>query len=154
MGQYFVIVNVDKREFLDPGYFGHGFKLGDLVRGGPTGALTGLTYLLALSGSIAGADLHEHDPMFGRWAGDRIAIVGEYFQGAVGSISWETELTYTRVKGWQDGWVDVSEHVLRSIETFFEIQRQWDIPPDIEHRSVLHADGTLTPLPNPDWVDE
>jgi hypothetical protein len=154
MGQYFVIVNADKQELLDPSYFGHGYKLGDMVRGGLMGALTGLTYLLALSGSIGGVELHESDPMFGRWAGDRVAIVGDYFQGMVGDVQWETELTYNRVTDWQDGWVDISEHVLRSIEAFFETKCVRDFPPEVEHRSVLNADGTVTPLPNPFWVDE
>ncbi len=154
MGQYFVIVNVDRREFLDPGYFDHGSKLGDLVRGGLTGALTGLTYLLALSGSIAGGELHETDPMFGRWAGQRIAIVGDYYGGTVGDLAWETELTYAKVQYWQDGWVDISEHVLGAIEAFFETRRRWEFPPDFEHRSVLHADGTVTALPYPGWSEE
>jgi|SRR6185437_1369621 len=154
MGQYFVIVNVDKQELLDLSYFGHGSKLGDLVRGGLTGALTGLTYLLALSGSIGGVELHEQDPMFGRWAGDRVAVVGEYFQGVVGDIHWESETTYYRVSGWQDGWVDISEHVLRSIEAFFEARLERNHPPEFEHRSVLNAEGTVTSLPNPEWMDD
>jgi hypothetical protein len=58
-GAYFVIVNVDKHELLDLRYLDHGFKLGDLVRGGLVGALIGLTYLLALSGSIGEVELQK-----------------------------------------------------------------------------------------------
>jgi len=153
MGQYFVIINADKRELLDPNYFGDGCKFGDLVRGGLVGALNGLTYLLTMSGTVGGVELRAQDPMYGRWVGDRVAIIGEYFRGTIGDVRWEPETTYYRVCGWQDGWVDISEHVLRSIEMFFETRLERG-PLDVEHRSVLNTDGTVAPLPNLFWEDD
>jgi type I restriction enzyme M protein len=72
------------KEFLDPGSFAHGLKLGDFVAAPPrTSVLGGLLYLLALSGSVGGVELHERDAMFGRWAGQRIAIIGDYYLVAI-----------------------------------------------------------------------
>ncbi len=61
MGQYHHIVNLDQRCFIDPGEMGNGLKLMEFGQDG-IGAMAGLWLLL---GSEA-------------WAGDRIAILGDY----------------------------------------------------------------------------
>lgn len=68
MGQYFVIVNLDKKEFLDPRKIGGGLKLWEMTHN-TDGALTALGYLLAQNGDCTDV---------GRWAGDRIVIAGDY----------------------------------------------------------------------------
>lgn len=83
MGQYHLIVNLDKREFLYPHEFGDGFKLMEFGQSAG-GTLTALTILLAASNGRGGGDFQdtttslEHRP--GCWAGDRIAIIGDYFE--------------------------------------------------------------------------
>lgn len=152
MGQYFLICNLDKKEVIDPGEFGHGMKLGDMVSNSQ-GALMGLTYLLALSGSIGGVERRARDPMFGRWAGDRIAIVGDYFSETVAGMTWDEDV-WLRVSAWRDGWVDISEHVIRSMEEFFEVQvpRVRDNEPQ---RSIVQPDGRVIPNGVPSWwVDD
>lgn len=83
MGQYYVIVNLDKKEFLDPHLFGDGAKLLEFGLGGLT--MAGLAVLLATSNGMGGGDLdleEADDPEIlsvpGRWAGYRIAVVGDY----------------------------------------------------------------------------
>jgi hypothetical protein len=66
MGQYFIVVNEDKQEYIHPHRFGHGMKLWEVAMNAP-GCLSGLAMLLA-----RGEGHH------GRWAGDRIVLVGDY----------------------------------------------------------------------------
>jgi hypothetical protein len=105
MGQYYHIVNLDKKEFLVPHVFGDGLKLMEFGSGGKT--LTGLAILLSAGNGRGGGDFgnctvpdgggtpnhtvigtggvfdHEteltHHPLVGSWAGDRIIIAGDYF---------------------------------------------------------------------------
>ena len=82
MGQYYVIANIDKREFIDPYAFGNGVKLMEFSMDGAS-AMTGLAVLLASSNGMGGGDLHlPHETAFshvpGRWAGDRIVVAGDY----------------------------------------------------------------------------
>lgn len=79
MGQYHLVVNLDKREFLDPHPLAAGLKLWEQVANFPgTGAA--LLVLLAVSNGRGGGDLRAPDPegMIGRWGGDRIAVIGDY----------------------------------------------------------------------------
>ena len=143
MGEYFVICNFDRKEALDPGVFGHGYKPGDLLHGALNqGVLHGLLHLLSLSGSIRGVHERMSDPLFGRWAGQRIALVDDYYHGPVADIIWEQEVHYLTVCNGQDGWIDISEHVVRAIGGTLE--NCFELP-----RSVLHPDGTITALPYP-----
>lgn len=77
MGQYFLVVNLDKREFLNPHEFGDGIKLLEFGCSA-NGTLTGLTILLRRSNETGGGDLQDFNEFTGRWAGDRIVIIGDY----------------------------------------------------------------------------
>lgn len=71
------IVNLDKKESLNPRHFNHGDSLRDLVLDGyNNGAMTALFILLAVTtknGARGGGD-SDHD-LNGKWGGDRIGIV-------------------------------------------------------------------------------
>jgi hypothetical protein len=67
MGQYFKIVNLDKREYLDPSCFTSGPKLESFSLSG-TGALRVLARLLCTD---------TWGEYSGRWAGDRVLIAGD-----------------------------------------------------------------------------
>ena len=80
MGQYFKIVNLDKKQFLNPHAFGNGLKLCEF---GASVTMMGLAALLSDGNGRGGGDLHvpEDNPfagMVGSWAGDRIVITGDY----------------------------------------------------------------------------
>jgi len=84
VGQYHCVLNLDKHEKLVPHYFGDGLKLMEFGCSGD-GTMTALAILLAGSvkgGSRGGGDFGYTgtmaDVLVGRWAGDRIAIVGDY----------------------------------------------------------------------------
>lgn len=76
MGQYHTVVNLDKKEYLDPHKLGSGLKLWEQIANHPS---TGeaLIILLACSNGRGGGDF-DHHPLIGSWAGDRIAVIGDY----------------------------------------------------------------------------
>jgi len=77
MGQYYLIVNLDKKQFLHPHKCGDGLKLLEFGCSA-NGTLTALAILLADGNNRGGGDLHSDHPIIGSWAGDRIVIAGDY----------------------------------------------------------------------------
>lgn len=80
MGQYHKIVNLDKKCLISPPDFTDGMKLGEFSGGGLT--MVALTALLAISNGRGGGDFQDEfdSSLIGSWAGDRIAIVGDYWE--------------------------------------------------------------------------
>lgn len=99
MGQYHIVVNLDKKTYLNPNHLGDGLKLMEFGDGGAT--LTALAILLAQDNGRGLGDLHvampdmplehwekdeynlkrvrtPHAHLVGSWAGDRITIAGDY----------------------------------------------------------------------------
>jgi hypothetical protein len=145
MGQYFIIVNLDKKEFLESHWFGHHSKLPSFARTAE-GAMAGLALLLACSGS----GWYSSGPIYGRWAGDRIAIVGDYFHGTVGGHEFSQDIWY-RITNQEDGWAGIGEQVRHTLETDWELTLPPPMLDGAEPRSVLHPDGTITAVPGPVW---
>ncbi len=83
MGQYYLIVNPIKRQFLNPHKFGCGLKLMEFSQSeyGPQQALT---ILLANGNGRGGGDLEtrgmtdEEKAVIGSWAGDPVIVAGDY----------------------------------------------------------------------------
>lgn len=78
MGQYYVIANLDKREYLKPHDFDEGAKLLEFIYGQDS-IMTGLGLLLAQCNSNGSGDAQPH-PLLGSWAKNRITIVGDYWE--------------------------------------------------------------------------
>jgi hypothetical protein len=117
MGQYYLLCDETKEEYIDPWTAGSGSKLWELCMNDVTRLLP---YLLAQGANGSGGDpripwrdfegedgsvdweahqaaLDEAFPNCGRWAGDRIAVIGDYdesglYQTARDSSEW-TEVT-------------------------------------------------------------
>ena len=77
MGQYYKIVNVKKRQYLNPHMFNDGMKLMEFGMSAG-GTLTALAVLLADGNGRGGGDLHSDNDIIGSWAGDPIVIAGDY----------------------------------------------------------------------------
>jgi len=89
MGQYWYVVNLDKKEFVHPHKLGTGLKLWEQVASHPSTGSALLILCAAMPEQRGGGDLglsSDDDPKYekiarrtiGRWAGDRIALVGDY----------------------------------------------------------------------------
>lgn len=102
MGQYWYLVNLDKKEFVDPHRLGCGLKLREQLGTSPGTGGAMLVLCAAMPEPRGGGDFIMGDPpwdgrketaktrkareMFaevakasiGRWAGDRVALVGDY----------------------------------------------------------------------------
>lgn len=80
MGQYYLVVNKTKREYLYPHVFGDGLKAFEIIANGDT--LKALGVLLLKSDGGGGGDLKaqrdENNPLIGRWVDDEIVIIGDY----------------------------------------------------------------------------
>jgi hypothetical protein len=77
MGQYYMVVNLDKKQYIRPLAFGDGSKL--LEFGCSAGStMTALALLLASGNGRGGGDHPSTAPPVGSWAGDRIVVAGDY----------------------------------------------------------------------------
>ena len=85
MGQYFVIVNLDKKEYLDPHKMGSGMKLYEITGSNLSRVLP---YLLRQSTGLGGGDIYEPDRCknAGIWAGDRIIVIGDYDEDGISDL--------------------------------------------------------------------
>lgn len=77
MGQYYYVINIDKRQYLHPHRAGDGLKLLEFACSANS-TMTCLAVLLADGNNRGGGDLRSDDPIVGSWAGDRIVISGDY----------------------------------------------------------------------------
>lgn len=77
MGQYHILVNLTKKQYVHPHRIGNGLKLREQV-GWEYSTSTALVMLLAASNGRGGGDFHSSSPLVGSWAGDSIAFIGDY----------------------------------------------------------------------------
>lgn len=75
MGQYFVIVNLDKKECIHPHSMSCGAKLWEICA---NNICRVLPFLLRQSNEGGGGDIQKDYKHAGRWANDRIVVVGDY----------------------------------------------------------------------------
>jgi hypothetical protein len=82
MGQYWKVVNLDKREFIHPHKLGCGLKLWEQVNNHPGTGPALLILCAAMPVRRGGGDLSKDSEVakrtIGRWAGNRICLVGDY----------------------------------------------------------------------------
>ena len=77
MGQYHILVNLDKKEWVDPHGLGLGAKQYEQV-GGFDGSLADAMYVLVMTSPAGGGGDFPHTEISGRWVGDRVLVVGDY----------------------------------------------------------------------------
>jgi hypothetical protein len=140
MGQYWKAVNLDKKEFIHPHTLAAGLKLGEML-GSPIGdALIILTAAMPerRGGGDFDLDSNYHGPertnqpgsakvddaynaiahrTIGRWAGNRIAMVGDYAEDSDLPARFKASTIYSKCNTEKpDGWKDVSLDVCAVIE--------------------------------------
>jgi hypothetical protein len=99
MGQYVAIYNLDQQQVINPGRFNDGLRRRELGSSS-CGVLLALTALLAHGNEHGG--IRSDPEIMGTWAGDRIAIIGDYAD----------------LSGFPENLVrftDISEHILQAL---------------------------------------
>jgi hypothetical protein len=112
MGQYHYLCKLDKKEFLNPHKFDCGLKAWEIFANSSGGPLQCLGFLLCSSNGRGGGDFSpEGDTgdikVLGRWAGDRIAIVGDYSDRGDLPDEFKAETIYGACGNSASGWVDI-----------------------------------------------
>jgi hypothetical protein len=105
MGQYHIVYNITKREYIHAHRINNGLKLLEQV-GWPKSTSTALFLLLANSNGRGGGDAQDH-PVIGRWAGDRIVVQGDYAEIDDAAYLPEEET---------DTFTDISEGVMQMLD--------------------------------------
>lgn len=80
MGQYRILANWDKKEWVDPHKIGLGLKQAEQI-GAFHASMGDIPYLLvSISNGRGGGDVPTEglEDILGRWAGDRVLVVGDY----------------------------------------------------------------------------
>ena len=95
MGQYFKIVNEDKKEVINPWDLGGTAKFWEWLWN-PQARV--FVWLLRKSDEGGGGDINatERFETLGRWAGDRITLVGDYDSSNLGIFAYPPEKVYSR----------------------------------------------------------
>lgn len=142
MGQYWLPVNLDKKEFVDPHRLGSGLKLWEQLSAHPATGAALVILCAAMPEPRGGGDfdldanwhgpertLPEHNvsagPMpreyppvaartIGRWAGDRIALVGDYATDDDLSAEFAAGSIYLQCR--EGEYFDISDDVCAVIE--------------------------------------
>jgi len=142
MGQYWLPVNLDKKEFIQPHKLASGLKLWEILANNHVGqALVILTaaHKEHRGGGDFDIDANWHGPertfpehnispgpmpreypqiakeTIGRWAGDRIAIVGDYAEDTDLPAEFEASKIYEKC-GEPRGYKDITDDVCKVIE--------------------------------------
>lgn len=111
MGQYYFIVNLDRKEYINPHELGAGLKMWEICANSIAGVLP---YLLGQSTGQGGGDPDRDIATFGRWAGDRVVVVGDYDE------SDEYGDLYKRARE-DEGYKEISDEVRDDYNSFIEL---------------------------------
>ena len=75
MGQYYILLNLDKREMVTPHDIDGSAKLWEWCANVQAGIIA---FLIARSDEWSGGDPKERYEYHGHWAGDRVVLIGDY----------------------------------------------------------------------------
>ena len=134
MGQYWIPVNLDKKEFIHPHKLGSGLKLMEQAGTHPGTAIPLLLLVAAFPAQRGGGDPRINDEadeaVIGRWAGDRVAVVGDYAEDGDLAPEHEASKIYNRCCGADDsptdGWTDITDQVCACMERQLQIRYEGD----------------------------
>jgi len=135
MGQYHLLVNLDKKQVVHPHRIGNGLKLCEQV-GWEHSTSTVLVMLLAASSGRGGGDFRTNHPLVGSWAGDRVAFVGDYAEpgdipGTNAQVCYRSANAACypdeeQDESYEPGWTDISPQVREMMTSEFGITYQGD----------------------------
>ncbi len=123
MGQYHKLVNVDKKEVVHPHSLGLGLKQWEHI-GDFNGSLPDAMYILMMTSPVRGGGDLPQTEISGRWAGDRVLVLGDYTEDSdvpsipnLGSLYGESDT---------DAYTDITDMVAKAFEDVFRISISGD----------------------------
>lgn len=119
MGQYWIPVNLDKQEFIAPHKLGSGLKLWEMLAADGVGRAL-VVLLAAMPTPRGGGDFAEGYDAVGRWAGDRIAIIGDYAEDNDLGPEHEASTLWDKCMGDNPSYTDITDQVVEVIERELE----------------------------------
>jgi|SRR5690349_1766844 len=131
MGQYFLIANITKKEYLIGNCAGHGLKFIEQYN-----TMVLLRYLIRQSTEGGGGDIDYDGKYCGRWAGDRITMVGDYDESHLFDKAQNKFINITH--GVLDEWNSVVEYDDDKIERVFPCEHMTEQETE-EHWRQYHA---------------
>ena len=135
MGQYYMLVNFDTKEMINPHTLGNGLKFREQI--GWEYAFSAVTHYLVSKGMGRGGGDFPETALAGSWAGQRFALVGDYAEfedfDFISEKEWEeykvfrgkekNSTMYRDSKGrFARGWTDISNYVASHFEGFYDIR--------------------------------
>lgn len=123
MGQYYLIVNVTKKQIIRPNKFGDGLKLMEFGISG-FGAMYALAALLASGNNRGGGDIPSDHPIIGSWAGDSIVITGDYGDNGLFGASPDQNLYSFASSTFKDISQELRE-VLIACDSYHNLAKEW-----------------------------
>lgn len=99
MGQYHKLVNLDKKEIVDPWQLGLFLK--QYEHTGCEGSLADAIYLLVMSSPASGGGDWPMTSVSGRWCGDRVVVLGDYTEQVPG-YEGDAKSLYSDSESWSD----------------------------------------------------
>lgn len=126
MGQYHILVNLDKREFVSP----HGLGLGLKQRehnGAFEGTLADALYFLTMTAPARGGGDYPQTAISGQWVGDRCIVLGDYTDDAdipnyIGAGSLYEQIC----ENTHGEWIDITESVADELGMVFGFRIEGD----------------------------
>jgi len=116
MGQYHKLVNLDKKEVVEPHDIGLFSK--QYEHTGTDGSLADAIYLLVMSSPASGGGDWPHTEVSGRWCGDRVVILGDYTQAdSIQGYEGDASTLY----GESQEWLNISPQVRDALAQVFPI---------------------------------
>jgi len=121
MGQYYLIVNLDKKEYISPHVVGCGVKAWEICAGDVARLLP---FLLRKSDDWGGGDPHDGYKYDGRWAGDRIVMIGDYDSSGLYYEVYEKykDITLEVVEEFND-FMELQDLVLHVDESYLRLRK-------------------------------
>jgi hypothetical protein len=116
MGQYHKLVNLDKKEVVEPHDIGLFSK--QYEHTGTDASLADAIYLLVMSSPASGGGDWPITEVSGRWSGDRVVIVGDYTEkDSIRGYEGDASTLY----GESQEWHNISEKVRDAFALVFPI---------------------------------
>lgn len=125
MGQYHVLANLDKYEVVVPHALGLGLKQREHV-GAFDGTLADALYILTMTSPARGGGDFPEVSISGRWAGDRVVVLGDYTEDSDLPAFGNAGGLYEAACREDSAWTDISEQVADDLGEIFGFRMEGD----------------------------